>query len=148
MFFLTCKQFFNLSFGCKIVKHLNKFLDGIITADINPIILSFLFSTLTDAKSKTRTKSISVLHRTPSFYPSIKDEEEDVNALLWASLISTDNDGNHGNPEGDCVNALLRASLISTFQPIDRQLFRGMVSMPFFGLLSFLLVLKSRNMVA
>ena len=69
---------------------MNKFLDGIITADINPIVLSFLFSTLPDAKSKTRTKSISVLHRAPSFYPSIKEEEENVNALLWASLISTD----------------------------------------------------------
>ena len=90
--FLTCKQFFNLSFSCKIVRHLNKFLDDIITADINPIVLSILFSTLLDAKSKTKMKSISVLHKAPSFYPSIKEEEEDVNALLWASLISTPQD--------------------------------------------------------
>ena len=123
---------------------MKKFLDGIITADINPIVLSFLFSTLPDAKSKTRTKSISVLHRTPSFYPSIKEEEEDVNALLWASLFSTRYviDTYVMYDVCQCPSSgfslFYSANGNEAVSPID-------VSMPFFGLLSFLQCKRKRG---
>ena len=64
------------------------------------------------------------------------------NALLRASFFSTVRLNNNGTNNEFCFNALLRASFFSTIiQDTFTELFK-MVSMPYFGLLSFL---RGRN---